>query len=132
MIEIKDSDLICIQFKDEFVKTFDNTAYVVEFDFARNLWIRMHFALDSAWDTFGIEYLIPKQLTKRKVALIDLKLNEDNRLETTNGKVLNWFNDGLNFHQKQAVVNVLRAEFLNPYLIHGPPGNKLFSLISIS
>lgn len=124
VIEIKDSDLICIQFKDDFVQTFDNTAYIVEFDFTRNMWIRLHFALDVAWNTFGAEYLIPKQFTKRNAALIDVHLNEDNRMEATNGKVLKWFNNNLNFHQKQAVANVLRADLLNPYLIHGPPGNN--------
>lgn len=123
MIKIKESDLVCVQFGDDFVQTFDNTAYVIEFDFSRSMWIRMHFALDLAVDIFGIEYLIPKELLKRNATLVDVHLNEHEQLEMTNRKVINWFVDGLNVYQKQAVVNTLRADLLNPYLIYGPPGN---------
>lgn len=125
MIEIKDGDLVCVKFKKDFVLTFDNKAYMIEFDFTRASWIRLHYAIDLAFEIFGIDYLIPKEIIRRKMPLADVNLNRAQQLALTDGRIVNWFNASLNLHQKRAVVNVLRGELLNPYLIYGPPGNEI-------
>lgn len=125
MIEIKDDDLVCVKFKEDFVLTFDNKAYMIEFDFTRASWIRLHYAIDLAFEIFGIDYLIPKEIIRRKMPLADVNLNGAQQLALNDGRIVNWFNASLNLHQKQAVVNVLRGELLNPYLIYGPPGNEI-------
>lgn len=130
LIRIKESDLICVQFNDDFVHTFDNTAYMVDFDFARTLWIRMHFAIDLALGIFGIDYLIPNKFKRRNSPIVEVHLNKDHQLEMVNGQVLSWFIDELNCYQKKAVANVLMGDLLYPYLIYGPPG-KLVVLLSI-
>lgn len=83
----------------------------------------MHFALDLALEIYGIEFMLPKKFLKRDTTLVDVHLSGDGRLKSANGIELNWFNSNLNFPQKKAVTNILRADFLNPYLIYGPPGN---------
>lgn len=125
MIEIKDDDLVCVKFKEDFVLTFDNKAYMIEFDFTRASWVRLHYAIDLAFEIFGIDYLIPKEIIRRKMPLADVNLNGAQQLALNDGRIVNWFNASLNLHQKQAVVNVLRGELLNPYLIYGPPGNEI-------
>lgn len=82
----------------------------------------MHYALDLAMDIYGIDYLIPNKIMKRDSIFCDVHLSGDGRLKKANGKTINWFMNDLNFYQKQTVVNVLRADLLNPYLIYGPPG----------
>lgn len=117
--------MVCVKFKEDFVLTFDNKAYMIEFDFTRASWIRLHYAIDLAFEIFGIDYLIPKEIIRRKMPLADVNLNGAQQLALNDGRIVNWFNASLNLHQKQAVVNVLRGELLNPYLIYGPPGNEI-------
>lgn len=123
MIEIKEFDLVCVKFQDDFIRTFDHTAYMITFDFARAPWIRMHYAIDLAFHIFGIDYLIPNRFIRREKPFAKVNLNEHKQLALSNGKILSWFNSNLNIHQKKAVANVLKGEFLNPYLIYGPPGD---------
>lgn len=93
----------------------------------------MHFAIDLAIDIFGIDYLIPMEALEREKPIIDVHLNKYEQLELLpDKKVLKWFNKSLNDHQKQTVANVMRGDFLNPYLIYGPPGNKTLAPFSFS
>lgn len=123
LIAFKDKDLICIQFKNDFVEQFNNTAYVVEFRFSRALFVRLHYAIDMAVKTFGMGILNPKKIEFREKPLLAVCLNKGKELKLTeNGKTLKWFNQKLNENQKEAIANILRGDMLNPYLIYGPPG----------
>lgn len=128
VIDIKNDNLICVQFKDDFVETFDHTAYMIDVDFTRGTWIRMHYAIDLAFDIFGIDYLNPTHFVRREKSWLEIDLNREEKLTLSDGEILDWFNPNLNTHQKKAVANVLKGEFLNPYLIHGPPGIDIYSL----
>lgn len=129
VLSFKGKDLICVQFRDDFVKSFDNCAYRVEFDFSRAPWIRQHFAIDMAMNLFGLDILDPKEIVPRKEPRFDVRLSSEGCLKLKNGQVLEWFNDSLNQYQRQAVANALRGAMLNPYVIYGPPGNKKYSIL---
>lgn len=119
------SDLIMIKFDQDFVKSFDYKSYSVEFTFSRSRFIRMHHAVDLAFSMYGIDFLMPKKAAMREKCLLNVTLNRDQHLVRALGnaeKRLKWFNRKLNAEQRQAVVNVLRGEYLNPYIIYGPPG----------
>lgn len=122
IIDIKDDDLIVVKFKYDFVKQFDHTAYSVEFMYSRVPFVRMHFAIDMAIEVFGIDFLMPKHLSMRANPNLDIILDENLEL-VQNFVKIKWFNKNLNAQQRQAVVNILRGDFLNPYVIYGPPGN---------
>lgn len=123
VIELKEKDLILVKFKNDFVEKFNNMAYVVEFDFARASFVRMHFAIDMAIKIFGMSILNPKKITFREKPLLDIRLNKKKELRSIkNGKPLNWFNNKLNDNQKETVACILRGDMLNPYVIYGPPG----------
>lgn len=125
IISINDKNLICVQFKDDFVKTFDYKAYVVEFDFSRLTWIRQHFAIDMAISTFGLDILDPKEICSREKPLLDVRLSSKGRIKKRVDRTeLKWHNKSLNEEQKQTVVNILRGDMLNPHIIYGPPGKK--------
>lgn len=124
VILLKEKDLLCVQFKDDFVENFDNKAYVVEFDFSRNFYVRMHCAIDMATNIFGMSILKPEKIIVRKKPQIDVRLSKEpsNFKLTKNGKPLEWYNEELNDNQRETVANILRGDILNPYIIHGPPG----------
>lgn len=124
LIAFKDKDnLVCIQFKDDFVEKFDNKAYVVEFDFSRALFIRLHFAIDMAINIFGMRILNPKEIIVREKPLLNVCLTKSKNLKLINNrKELKWFNESLNDDQRISVANALRGDMLNPYVIDGPPG----------
>lgn len=123
LIAIKDKDLVCIKFKDDFVEKFDNKAYVVEFDFSRASYIRLHFAIDMAISLFEMRILNPKEIIVREKPLLEVRLNSKKNLKLTKtGKKLKWFNKSLNDNQRTTVANALRGDMLNPYVIYGPPG----------
>lgn len=123
LISFKDDDLVCIQFKDDFVQKFDNKAYVVEFDFSRVLYIRQHFAIDMAVSLFGMEILHPKEIVAREEPILEVSLNKNGNLHLNkSGKGLKWFNQLLNDDQRKTVANVLRGDMINPYIVYGPPG----------
>lgn len=132
LIAIKDKNLICIQFKDDFVGKFDNKAYRVEFDFSRALYIRLHFAIDMAINLFGMRILNPKEVIVREKPLLDVHLSKKQNLKLVeNGKRLKWYNKSLNDNQKVTVANTLRGDMLNPTVIHGPPGKIIHSNFQI-
>lgn len=127
IIDIKHDDLIVVQFDNEFVKQFNHTGYMVEFICSRINFIRMHYAIDLALETFGIDFLMPTVLSPRQTPNMDVHLDKNNNMVLKKRTKLKWFNDKLNVYQRQAVANVLRADFLNPYIIHGPPGTFILS-----
>lgn len=125
------SDMIMVKFDTDFVENFDHKSYSVEFTFSRSRFIRMHHAVDLSLSMFGIDFLMPKKTVKREKCLLDVTLNKDQNLVLTlekTEKKLKWFNSKLNVQQREAVANVLRADFLNPYIIHGPPGTFLVEI----
>lgn len=123
IVEIKDSDLIVIRFNSDFVEQFDHTAYMVEFLHSRTSFSRMHISIDMAIDIFGIDFLMPKSALIREKPILDVALDRNQNLIYNKQQQLKWFNKRLDYYQRQAVTNVLRADYLNPYIIHGPPGN---------
>lgn len=102
---------------------------MIDFDFTRSLWIRMHFAIDLALGIFGTDYLMPKEFIRRNTPIVEVHLNQHHQLEMANGQVLNWFIDHLNWYQKEAVANVLMGDLLFPYLIYGPPGKSVYVFV---
>lgn len=121
----KDKDLVCVQFKEDFVKSFNNMAYVVEFDFSRASYIRLHFAIDMAVSIFGMGILNPTEYVAREKPLLDVHLNEKKNLKLIPKRQnLKWFNESLNDHQRETVANALRGDMLNPFIIYGPPGKR--------
>lgn len=131
IIEIKTNVLILVRFKENFVATFDHTDYMIKFDFLRPSWIRQHYGIDLAYKIFGIEILLPKVLTKREKPLFDVHLDENDQLKLKDRPSVGWFNQTLNENQKEAIVNIMRGEYVNPYLIYGPPGKKQFHFINM-
>lgn len=123
IIQIKDSDLIVVKFNADFVKQFDHTAYSVDFMYSRVTFVRMHFAIDLAIHAFGIEFLMPKKLSIREKPFFNITLDKNLDMIDEKKSKLGWFNQNLDIHQRQAVVNILRGDYLNPYIIHGPPGS---------
>lgn len=123
IIEMKDDDLIVVEFKDDFIATFDNTTYYVEFQIPRAVFIRLHYALDVSIKRFGLNILTPIATSIRKSPMFDVMLNRNMEL-VKNGKELPWFNARLNDQQKKAVHRVLYGEFEMPYIINGPPGKQ--------
>lgn len=131
IIALKEKDLILVQFRDDFVKTFDYSDYSVKFLTNRQTFIREHFALDLAIDIYGLDFLLPKEKSVREKPLSEVELNGDMEMKCEKtGKLVEWINPKLNEYQKQTVSNALRADFLNPFLIFGPPGN-FFSFLLI-
>lgn len=127
IIEIKANDLVVVEFGDDFVRSFDSSAYFVEFYIPRQPYIREHFALDLALDIYGREFLMPEKKSFREKLLCDVELNDEREMRSQKtGQQIEWFNANLNEFQKQGVVNALRADLLNPHLIFGPPGNSCF------
>lgn len=124
VISLKGKNLICVHFKDDFVKSFNNRAYVVDFDFPRVQWIRLHFAIDMAINTLGLDILNPKEILLREQPLLNVRLSSKGFLTSVedNG-VLKWFDKSLNTEQKETVAHVLRGDLLTPYIIYGPPGD---------
>ncbi|XP_055300785.1 probable RNA helicase armi [Sitodiplosis mosellana] len=129
IIDIKEVDLIVVKFDDDFVKTFDHSAYSIEFSFSRSYAIRQHFAIDLALELFGLDILMPNEISLRGAPLLG---ENDEMVQQTHGKKLSWFNEHLNKQQKQAVQQIIRSDLLNPYLIFGPPGTgKTTTLVEI-
>lgn len=126
IIEIKDKgDLILVEFKNDFIKTFDNGDYSVEFKFSRSVYVRQHYALGLAIELFGLELLTPKNTTFRGRSLLDSRFSTDgNIIRRKCGNAIPWFNSQLNEQQKKAVYRVLKGDVLMPYLINGPPGKQ--------
>lgn len=123
IIEMNDNDLIVVEFKSDFVNTFNHTAYYVEFSIPRSVFIRQHYALDVAIEIFGLNILIPMESSFRKKPMFDVMLNRNcDLIKKENGALLSWFNAGLNDQQKKAVHRALYGELVLPYLIYGPPG----------
>lgn len=122
----KNEDLAVVKFKNDFVETFDSTAYLVEFRFSRLPFIRRHLAVELADKMFGDELLSPTKITMRNTPKMNIRLKKNKDLVfRKNGASVKWFNTDLNEHQKYAVQQVLRSDMLNPYVIFGPPGKKI-------
>lgn len=124
ILSLKEKDLICVQFEDDFVEKFDNKAYLVEFDFSRQFYVRLHYAIDMAIKIFGMSILNPEKIVWRKEPLLAVRLSKksSNIKLTKSVKSLKWYNEELNDTQKETVAHILRGDMLNPYIIHGPPG----------
>lgn len=118
---LKETDLIVVEFHNDFVKTFDHTRYLIEFTCSRSYCIRQHFAIDMALELYGMDILLPKEISLRDKPILDSVKYDD----LTN---IHWFNDNLNEQQQQAVAKVIRGDLLNPYLIFGPPGKYFLNL----
>lgn len=119
---LKAVDLIVIQFNEDFVITFDATAYFVEFSFVRSNLMRQHLAIDLAEKIFGMQFLMPKEISLRGKPLINMRLQKNMMVTCGKGGTHQWFNTNLNKKQKEAVKKILRGDMFNPYLIFGPPG----------
>lgn len=127
IIDVKETDLIVVKFNDDFVETFDHSPYSIEFTFSRSYFVRQHFAIDLAWELFGTNILMPNEVSLRGVPLMDMRMKRSiEMIQRKSGVLQPWFNDKLNEQQKHAVMQIIRGELLNPYLIFGPPG-KCFS-----
>lgn len=129
IIDVKETDLIVVKFNDDFVETFDHSPYSIEFSFSRSYFIRQHFAIDLSWEFYGTNILMPNEISLRGVPVLDMCMEGNiEMIQRTTGKMQPWFNDNLNEQQKNAVMQIIRGDLLNPYLIFGPPGKCFFQL----
>lgn len=127
IIEKKVVDTIVVKFDDNFVNTFKHSAYYAQFDFSRSYMVRQHYAIDLALELFGLGIIMPTEISLRGIPTLDLRMSSyGNMILRKSGKCYNWFNNNLNEHQKQAVMEILRCDLQNPYLIFGPPGKICF------
>lgn len=117
IIDTNEINLIVVKFGDDFVETFDHTRYSVEFICSRSYFIRQHFAIDLAFELYGTNILLPTDISLRGEPLVK---------KCQKGQIV-WINDKLNLCQKQAIKQIIGGDFLNPYLIFGPPGMFDFS-----
>lgn len=101
---------------------------------------KQHEVVNELWkrNRLGEAFLFPLEETlnyqppKLLIADIDKEINYSDNLnkETTTLvarpkliKKIRWFNNKLNLEQKNAVINILKAEGRPmPYVIYGPPG----------
>lgn len=127
IIEKKVVDRIVVKFGDNFVETFEHSAYYAEFDFSRSYMVRQHYAIDLALELFGLGIIMPTEISLRGIPTLDLRMtSKGNMIQRKTGKCYNFFNNNLNEQQKEAVIHILRCDLQNPYLIFGPPGMMCF------
>lgn len=131
IIDVKETDIIVVKFGDDFVETFDYSPYSIEFSSTRSYFIRQHFAIDLSWELFKTDILIPNDISLRGVPLLDMRMKrKKHMIQRQSGMLQPWFNDKLNEQQKHAVMQIIRGDLLNPYLIFGPPGKCLLRELS--
>lgn len=123
-IKAVENNLFKIKFRRDFAETFNSETYIIEFRYHRTVYIKQHEAIDNAIDMFNKEFLFPSRSLIPRIPQLDVKLFGDRLV--LDGKLLPWCNTQLNFEQKEAVKEALRAECRPmPFMIQGPPGNQL-------
>lgn len=124
--DLKD-DTVIVKFSPTFNETFNSEGYYVRFFLNRSPYIHQHRAIDLAPQLLDPYFLFPTKLDESAALQMDVELNEDLEI-VKNGEIepLPWFNYDLNEIQKTTVVNVLKAKCSSvPYVIYGPPGEKI-------
>ncbi|XP_052862740.1 probable RNA helicase armi [Anopheles cruzii] len=118
-------DQVYLLFNTAFHQNYNGESYQVHFDFGRGVFRKQHHALEEITKVMGTDYLFPQRIQFNEPKL-DVHLSEREELvlmDGDEGRILPWRNDKLNVYQKEAIVNVLRAEARPfPYIIFGPPG----------
>lgn len=126
---------IFVKFDRSFHQSHNCRDYQIEFYFSRTSFRRQQFALDKAvaLGGHGYDFLFPMIRSANTTPQLDASLSSMQNL-SINNRQFEFFNNKLNEYQKEAVVNVLRAESRPlPYIIYGPPGNiiAVFAILSI-
>lgn len=123
---------LLIKFSDGFHSRYNGEDYSLTFDFSRSKFIKLQNAVaKTAKKTFGQSLLFPRKVITQ-TAQVPFKMENGQLMMDLNENKSNWFNGYLNYVQKTAVMNVLRAEARPmPHIIFGPPGeNRLIEIIS--
>lgn len=126
-----EQDGILVKFHDDFHYTHGRKDFRIDFFFSRAPLIRQQFALDQvvSKDGLGLDFLFPKTNVMRNSLMLDAKLSKNEKI-LIKGVESEFYNKSLNVYQKNAVINVLRAESRPlPYIIYGPPGTALKSTL---
>lgn len=121
---------ILVKFDKSFHSSHNRRDYRIEFFFSRTSFRRQHYALEKAvaLGGLGYDFLFPRITHANKYPQVDVSLNRSDSLMQINNKSYAFFNNKLNIYQKEAVINVLRAESRPlPYIIYGPPGKSIAS-----
>ncbi|KAK3913005.1 putative RNA helicase armi [Frankliniella fusca] len=124
-------DEVWLKFNIQFHNSYNSEDYNVYFQQARTCFRRCHAALDMCHKNQANLWLFPKGVNAKPLQIsfvesdeVDLTENKQDVDMYANRRVkLNWFNNRLNYRQKEAVRNILRGEARPlPYIIFGPPG----------
>lgn len=130
------ADEIWLKFDQEFHNICGHWDYSVNFFNARLMYRKQHEIINELWkkNRLGETFLFPyKDCLEYKPSKLEiLSLNEIKSDNNDNNKLIlkpkviqkiGWFNEKLNFEQRNAVINILKGEGRPmPYIIYGPPG----------
>lgn len=101
---------IYLKFNSAFHSSYVGQEYNVEFTFMRTTMRRCHQAIGLAVKHLGKDFLFPSGVTEHTLQIPD-------------NAQINWSNEKLNYHQKQAITNIVKGIGRPlPYIIFGPPG----------
>nr|CAD7570033.1 unnamed protein product [Timema californicum] len=138
---------IWVKFHLTFHSKYDMSDYRLTFQLSRTYLRRSHAAVNWAIQRLGQEMLFPNKVAPKTQQLIFKETDKDSTVSKSfvqvnnvselklhtleENKQLVWFNQRLNFYQKEAVRNILKGEARPlPYVIFGPPGTgKTITLV---
>lgn len=108
------SDKVLLKFNQQFHEKYTGYDVSLKFDFSKSKFRRCHQAINLALSNLGPEMLFPTKICTKTT---------QTKLKISNLTDIEWFNQSLNYWQKQAVKNILLGEARPmPYCIFGPPG----------
>nr|CAD7396432.1 unnamed protein product [Timema poppensis] len=138
---------IWVKFHSTFHSKYDMSDYRLTFQLSRTYLRRCHAAVNWAIQRLGQEMMFPNKVAPKTQQLIFKETDKDSTASKSfvqvnnvselklytleENKQLVWFNQRLNFYQKEAVRNILKGEARPlPYVIFGPPGTgKTITLV---
>lgn len=141
-----------LKFAPKFHEMYSNEDYAVTVEISRNPIRKMHHAINLACRRLGKDFLFPTKVVGKEpqvkfaydpyyddphskmsnARLMQLLVkNQESRLQNERLPKLEWCNKALNYHQKEAVRNILLGEARPlPYIVFGPPGTgKTITLV---
>ncbi|XP_045779175.1 probable RNA helicase armi [Maniola jurtina] len=105
-------NFLLMKFNLHFHETYGGSDVSIEFHLLRTIYRRAHHAINLALSNLGPDILFPSRLIVKPLQIPPEDLDK-----------IEWFNQNLNKHQKNAISNILKGECRPmPYIIFGPPG----------
>lgn len=111
-VHVIHGNMVLMKFDPNFHEVYGGSDVSITFHFGRTIYRRSHHAINLALSQLGPDILFPSRLAVKPQQIPDENL-----------RGLEWCNENLNKHQKNAVINILKGECRPlPYIIFGPPG----------